>query len=47
MRALEPEVTRTAQRALAAPLDDLGSATFRADLASARHEAQYTRLFRS
>jgi urease accessory protein len=47
MRALEPEVTRTAQRALAATLDDLGSATFRADLASARHEAQYTRLFRS
>jgi urease accessory protein len=45
--ALEPEVTRTAQRAVAAGLDDLGSATFRADLASARHETQYTRLFRS
>ena len=28
-------------------LDDLGSATFRADLASLRHETQYTRLFRS
>ena len=28
-------------------LDDLGSATFRADLASMRHETQYTRLFRS
>ena len=37
----------TAQRALAATLDDLGSATFRADLASMRHETQYTRLFRS
>jgi urease accessory protein len=45
--ALEPEVARTAQRALDAGLDDLGSATFRADLASARHETQYTRLFRS
>jgi urease accessory protein len=47
MRGLEPEVALTAQRALAATLDDLGSATFRADLASARHETQYTRLFRS
>jgi urease accessory protein len=47
LRALEPEVARTAQRALDAGLDDLGSATFRADLASARHETQYTRLFRS
>jgi urease accessory protein len=28
-------------------LDDLGSATFRADLGSLRHETQYTRLFRS
>jgi urease accessory protein len=44
---LEPTVTATAQRALAATLDDLGSATFRADLASMRHETQYTRLFRS
>ena len=34
-------------RALDASLDDLGSATFRADLASMRHETQYTRLFRS
>jgi urease accessory protein len=37
----------TADRALTAQLDDLGSATFRADLASMHHEAQYTRLFRS
>ena len=44
---LEPMVMATAQRALAATLDDLGSATFRADLASLRHETQYTRLFRS
>ncbi|WP_407152687.1 urease accessory protein UreF [Bradyrhizobium sp. ORS 86] len=44
---LEPDVAATASRAEAASLDDLGSATFRADLASLRHETQYTRLFRS
>ena len=44
---LEPVVVATAARALQATLDDLGSTTFRADLASLRHEAQYTRLFRS
>ncbi|HEY0328769.1 MAG TPA: urease accessory protein UreF [Rhodopseudomonas sp.] len=45
--ALEPDVIATGARALIASLDDLGSATFRADLAGMRHEAQYTRLFRS
>lgn len=44
---LEAAVAITANRALNATLDDLGSATFRADLASLRHETQYTRLFRS
>ncbi len=44
---LEPTVVSTANRALKASLGDLGSATFRADLASMRHETQYTRLFRS
>lgn len=44
---LEAVVTDTAKRALAALLDELGSSTFRADLASMRHETQYTRLFRS
>jgi urease accessory protein len=44
---LEPIVAATAKRALAASLDDLRGATFRADLASMRHETQYTRLFRS
>ena len=47
LAALEPVVVATASRALQATLDDLGSATFRADLASLRHETQYTRLFRS
>jgi urease accessory protein len=44
---LEPDVIDTGNRALKATLDDLGSATFRADLAGMRHETQYTRLFRS
>lgn len=44
---LELAVAATANRALHATPDDLGSATFRADLASLRHETQYTRLFRS
>jgi urease accessory protein len=47
LAALEPAVAATASRAITATLDDLGSATFRADLASMRHETQYTRLFRS
>jgi urease accessory protein len=47
LAALEPVVAATAERAQCAALDDLGSATFRADLASLRHETQYTRLFRS
>jgi urease accessory protein len=47
LASLEPVVVATAKRALQAGLDDLGSATFRADLASMRHETQYTRLFRS
>lgn len=47
LAALEPVVVDTGHRAMAASLDDLGSATFRADIASMRHETQYTRLFRS
>jgi urease accessory protein len=47
LAALELVVESTAARALAATLDDLGSAMFRADLAGMRHETQYTRLFRS
>ena len=47
LAALEPVVVATGKCAIAASLDDLGGATFRADLASLRHETQYTRLFRS
>jgi urease accessory protein len=47
LAALEPAIVMTADKSAAATLDDLGSATFRADLSGMRHEAQYTRLFRS
>jgi urease accessory protein len=47
LAALEAIIAETAARALAASLDAIGSATFRADLAGMRHETQYTRLFRS
>jgi urease accessory protein len=47
LAALEPVVADTAERAMAAALDDIGSAAFRADLAGMHHETQYTRLFRS
>jgi urease accessory protein len=47
LAALEAVVAATAHRALATPLDEIGSAAFRADLATMQHETQYTRLFRS
>jgi urease accessory protein len=47
LAALEETVAATAARALSTALDDIGSAAFRADLATMRHESQYTRLFRS
>jgi len=47
LAALEAAVATSAQRAVATALDDIGTAAFRADFASARHETQYTRLFRS
>jgi urease accessory protein len=47
LAALEKTVATTAKQALATPLADVGSATFRADIATMRHETQYTRLFRS
>jgi urease accessory protein len=45
--ALEPTIAATAERAFVATLDEVGSAVFRADIATMRHETQYTRLFRS
>ena len=47
LNALVPVVAATAERAVAARLQDVGSTAFRADIAGARHETQYTRLFRS
>ena len=47
LAALEPVIVGAAAKASASSLDDIGSATFRTDLASMRHETQYTRLFRS
>ena len=42
-----PRIRRASGAALGAPLDDLGSATYGADLAAMLHETQITRLFRS
>lgn len=44
---LEPTVVETAARAALSDLDDLGSATVLSDIMAMRHEAQYSRLFRS
>jgi urease accessory protein len=45
--ALEQDIAVTAARALTARLDEVATSAFRVDLASMRHETQYTRLFRS
>jgi urease accessory protein len=47
LAALEADIAAAAVRALVTPLDEVGSCTFRADIAGMRHETQYTRLFRS
>jgi urease accessory protein len=47
LAALAPVIAQAAVQALACGLDDVGSAAFRADLATMHHERQYTRLFRS
>jgi len=44
---LEPAVLAVAAQAQQATIHDLGSVGFMVDLASASHETQYTRLFRS
>jgi len=44
---LEPAVLAVAAHAQKATIHDLGSVGFMVDLASASHETQYTRLFRS
>jgi urease accessory protein len=47
MAALEPVLIAVAADSRAAELDDIGSASLRADLAAMHHETQYTRLFRT
>lgn len=42
-----PRLFAITDEVMAASLDDLGGAAIRADIASMRHETQYTRLFRS
>ncbi len=44
---LAPLLATIAQDTAIATLDDLGGACFRSDIASMRHETQYTRLFRT
>ena len=45
--AMLPLIGTVSDEATKATLDDLGSCAFRSDIASMRHETQYTRLFRS
>jgi urease accessory protein len=47
LAALEPVILRTANRAAASTLDDLGSASIASDIASMRHETLDGRLFGS
>ena len=47
MAALEPVLIAVADDSRSATLDDIGSASLRADLAAMHHETQYTRLFRT
>jgi len=47
LASLEPVVLRTARKAAASTLDDLGSCTLVADITAMNHETQYSRVFRS
>ena len=47
LAALAPIVARAARAAETTPLETLSTSALRIDLASMRHETQYTRLFRS
>jgi len=47
LAALAAPVAALGAKAALAGLDDLGSSAFRSDIASMRHETQYSRLFRS
>jgi urease accessory protein len=47
LSAIEPTILEVAATTRDATLDNVGGCTWRADLATMRHETQYTRLFRS
>ena len=47
LAALEPAVAALTAQAIASSIEELGAATYLADIASMNHETQYTRLFRS
>lgn len=47
LAAIEGRVLALADAAAEAPLEAIGGAAFRADIASMLHESQYTRLFRT
>ena len=47
LHALEPTLHQVAAATRTVPLDGIGGACFRSDIASMRHETQYTRLFRT
>jgi urease accessory protein len=47
LAALEGAIAQAAERARVTAIDDIATATLRADIAAMRHETQYTRLFRS
>jgi urease accessory protein len=47
LAALEPLILDIATRAFASTLDDLGSNTIAAEIASMRHETLYSRIFRT
>ena len=44
---MERLIIETAGRASVATIDDVGSATIQSDIASMRHEVQYSRVFRT
>jgi urease accessory protein len=45
--AIESDILTTAEASKTATLDDLGGCAWASDIASMRHETQYTRLFRT
>ncbi len=47
LAGLAPTIAAIAAETAHVPLDDIGGACFRSDIASMRHETQYTRLFRT